>query len=215
MQPQGTVCAPASCDAAGQIATSAAICDDQGKCGQAERATCGPGAVCAEGACLPEEAPLKPEGPLLEPEGSPVERTGGCSQSTDCDGEPGAYCLEGTCVTGQHCATAEDAAYDARGRKTECAPMRCAAGACLTSCVATKADCAEGYWCDPESHQCRDESAFAAVQSPAAIECGLRGNGGHARSHWLIVLALTWRLRQRRLARLKRHPNCSLHNEEA
>lgn len=192
--PSDSVCEPAGCDADGNLVISAALCDGSGRCLPGESKPCEPGFSCFEGKCRAEASAKPVTEPVLD-----------CASSGDCDKAAGFYCLEGRCVSGSQCATQQNIAYDAHGAATSCAPSLCAAGACRFQCAASKTDCVDGYWCDPEAHRCVAQTALSRARDDTSVACrlGHPATGAHALGG-LLCLAMTWGLRRASATRARK-----------
>ncbi|MBI2390113.1 MAG: hypothetical protein HYV09_11045 [Deltaproteobacteria bacterium] len=145
----------------------AVSCNGSGACPAAETRRCAPYA-CGSITCL--EA---------------------CAEDDEC--APGNRCREGKCVSSSTC---EDDRFvvSPAGSKTNCAPFRCADGACIEKCTDSNA-CIVGYACDTSSGKCAP-----ATGAPDGDEGGCTMNArSHGRSGWLVVVsAIVVAVRRRR-----------------
>lgn len=198
-EPSGTPCTKATC-VDPSTAMPAASCDGEGQCVDAKSVVCEQGSMCSAGECLPEEPPRRPTD-VAPTDVAPTDVVVACSSGADCASIDGAYCLEGRCVTGKNCATEQNAAYDEAGGVTECVRTRCAFGACLLRCELTRTDCADGYWCDPDTHTCLEAAELSALQAGVTLACSVGAGGNRAGPSPLPLLALATGLCLRRLVR--------------
>lgn len=182
----GVACAVDGDCASGHCADG--VCCDTGcaeRCDVCSRAA----GASADGACTP-----LPRGSSGTPACAPYLCGGAavCAVSCGVDGDcaTGSRCAAGACVPGggARCDGALTL-VGADGQSRSCAPFRCAAGACTTSCQ-TADDCAAAHACT-SAGKCVPAATPTAPPAESTCACGLVGDDpGRARALWLVALGL-------------------------
>ncbi|MCA9632398.1 MAG: hypothetical protein KC766_32315 [Myxococcales bacterium] len=131
------VCCDQPCDGT-CVACSAA------KKGQGEDGTCGP---IVKGLDPDAECPADPSA------------ANACAAESACSGEASCDCV----VPGTLQCSTDDERIDENGERVSCAPYRCRANTCLTTC-ASRADCADGALCSSDR--------VCVVSSPGSSDSG-------------------------------------------
>lgn len=110
-----------------------------------------------------------------------------CVADEDC--AVGSRCAAGACVPGggAKCSGALTL-VGADGQSVSCAPFRCAAGACTTSCQ-TADDCAAGNTCN-SSGKCLPAAAPTAPPAESSCACSLVGERHPRLTGWLVAGAV-------------------------
>ncbi len=209
--------------------TGESTCDPAGSCRKRGGATCGADGDCASGHCADgvccdtgcaercdvcsKTAGASADGVCTTlpksssgtPSCAPYLCGGAAACAVSCAGDEdcatGSRCVSAACVPGggAKCSGAVTL-VGADGETRSCAPFRCSAGACTTSCQ-TADDCAAGNACT-SSGACVRAEAPAAPPAESSCACGLVGDGSpRAVAGLALFVAVAGALKARRSRR--------------
>jgi len=114
-----------------------------------------------------------------------------CTDDKQC--APGNRCKDGKCVSSSTCE-GDHFVVSPSGTKTNCAPFRCADGACVEKCT-DSTTCLAGYACDTSTGKCAPASAPVAEDGGCSVRRGASPAAPLAFALALLLLARRRRVR--------------------